>query len=340
MSIGCLVDVKDVVVAKDSDGEFYYIIGEEHTDPIWSFDDYHEGKLWTWHRNVSLGDKPPERSPADCLERYIAEYYSQQSGESMEDYYNRVRELWRVVLDWSEKVNIITDAEYKEKFPEEWVAGGSPYVVLVNGTGHGYELSSNNPDEMVPEDLEWIFEILRLFSLEDYEVILEHIPDVAFYKVYMYDHSGYSFSLDSFNDPWDSGTLGCFLCTKEEFASGDSPDWKKRYREVCESYLDELNLIERGCCWGFTCAPAKKVKESCEEVFKQLTEELTKEHADAISFGVAMQQSIPALPSSFRDWIKEDQTDSCWGFIYDSYDKALEEYLECQMGLEFVTSIG
>lgn len=74
--------------------------------------------------------------------------------------------------------------------------------------------------------------------------------DVAFFKpVYMYDHSGLSFSHGSFNDSWDSGCLGVHYVTKaaiqESFPKWDVDHLTEEQTAQLDSILQaELTTYE------------------------------------------------------------------------------------------------
>ena len=73
---------------------------------------------------------------------------------------------------------------------------------------------------------------------------VSNIPDIAFKNgyhavlVYAYIHSGISFSLSDYKDPWDSGIAGVLLF----------PKTAKRVRAKAEAFVRKRNELE--VCYG------------------------------------------------------------------------------------------
>lgn len=336
--LGSMIQEDDVILAKDSEGNEYFVVGMQDTDAVWSFDDYHEGVLYTWHKRVSLGDKPLSKDPEDCLIEYVIQHYYRKADESEEDYVKRLQTVWNIVLTKIKGVEIISQAEYAEKYLAYDYDGPLSKFYVVNFDEFGnsdwaYELDHDEPEDFTRDDAEVIFDVFEGLALDQLEILFENLPDVAFHKLYMYDHSGYSFSLGSFSDPWDSGTLGCFICSKDEFWCKDA-DWKEKYAKLVQGYVTELNCIHHGEVWGFMHASVSKVKENLKKDLNKLSDVLDGD-ITVSSLCRKIQTRQFCIGSNMRDVVFSSHEDSCWGFVRENYEDALNDYLD-GMGLEFV----
>lgn len=98
-------------------------------------------------------------------------------------------------------------------------------------------------------------------SLQEYESLTElrtaHPEILAMAPVWMYDHSGLSFSLGSFamdQQQWDSGIVGIAYVTAESLRDGwgDEIPAEDRLLEIIEIELREYDAWQSGDCWGYT----------------------------------------------------------------------------------------
>lgn len=340
--LGSMIEEDDIVLAKDSDGKEKLVVGSYDDDYRWSFDEGgHPGVLFTWHRNVSLGDKPLSRYPEDCLAVYLDNNYSRRYMESDEDYLKRLKEVWEIILTRVEHIEIVDQAEYCDKYDscDSDDPMSSYYVIDVDkrgGINWSYWIEHNEPEDFTLKDAEVFFDVIHSMSLQQLETLLEYIPDIAFYKLYMFDHSGYVFSLEPFGDPWDSGTLGCFLCTKQEWNTKE-PDWKEDYENYLKGAVHELNQIQRGLCWYFVVADVEELIEQAREDVN-LRHKAVSDITDAKSLCEYMATGFVPIASGLRKSIKYYGDGCCGGYLADSFDEALEDFLSDQ-GLKFVSVI-
>ncbi len=141
--------------------------------------------------------------------------------------------------------------------------------------GRSLSLSDIMPDDYGDEDH-------KNETLE--EAVLRNNPDLLdAVKINMYEHSGITVSLGSFNDPWDSGVGAVAVITREQ-AEKDWPSLKgddeklkeaaynclKSEVETFDRYLQnevygyvvESEDGEGDSCWGFYEEPEEVVKEA------------------------------------------------------------------------------
>lgn len=107
-------------------------------------------------------------------------------------------------------------------------------------------------------------------------------PYVIF-NVYMYDHSGVTFSTSPFSCIWDSGQVGIIYATHmqiKEWFNELTEETIERAKMCLQTEIEELARYAEGMCYGY-------------KLF-----ELTKcEHCGVV---------------------KEEETDACWGYITGS----------------------
>lgn len=83
--------------------------------------------------------------------------------------------------------------------------------------------------------------------------------------VYMYDHSGVTYSTTPFHCPWDSGPVGFIFVEKskvlEEYGvTRISPQLRKRVEEYLKAEVEEYAKWAEGDCWGYE---AEDGSDSC-----------------------------------------------------------------------------
>lgn len=103
-----------------------------------------------------------------------------------------------------------------------------------------------------------------------YEAILRQNPDfLDAQPIYLFDHSGLSVSLGSFNDPWDSGVGAIAVITRkkaEEYwpdLKGDDEKLKKRAYEALEDEVETFDKYLRGDVYGYMIHSDDGEGESC-----------------------------------------------------------------------------
>jgi len=111
-------------------------------------------------------------------------------------------------------------------------------------------------------------ELLQRYG-DNEDITREEIRD-AFDKyfdseaLYLFDHSGISISLASFNDPWDSGQVGFLYASKdalrEEFGKDYTPE---RVRELMEGEVDTYDQYLRGDVYCYSISKDGDDLDSC-----------------------------------------------------------------------------
>lgn len=312
MSTEVSIGIEDVVVAKDKAGKRYYVAGQTddtytslfHEDPI--------GRCITWHRRYSIGTKHNYADPSDFWVDVFNEFYNR--GDTEEECRENDKKFCSLL--WScARMDVVPREKLKveDVFHKDLKA---PYYLCrldmagdVEWEGDWYPLSTNNIDEMTQEDLDSFWHCLEQLDLYEYELLARKLDDFAFSRVYMYEHSGRVYSLGDFCDKWDSGCLGVFCCTKEEFTEKypltAAEDWKKKFLDYAEGVLEEWNAIERGDVWGFAYSDADQL-DSCKDVIYRFA-------------GAGMW--VNKLSSA----VFSNHIDSCWGFVGE-YDDMIREF--------------
>ena len=142
--------------------------------------------------------------------------------------------------------------------------------------GRSLSLSDIMPDDYGDEDH-------KNETLE--EAILRNDPDLLdAIEIHMYEHSGITVSLGSFNDPWDSGVGAIAVITRKKAEEcwpdlkGDDEKLKEAAYECLKSEVETFDrylqndvygyVVEDGSgdetdsCWGFYEEPEEVVKEA------------------------------------------------------------------------------
>lgn len=90
---------------------------------------------------------------------------------------------------------------------------------------------------------------------------LEADPDTYIVPVYIYEHSGMAISLNSFNDPWDSGVGAHVFMTKQQVfdifgGEATEENWKEKAAEGIKQEIELYDYYIRGEVYGFQiCEP-------------------------------------------------------------------------------------
>lgn len=102
------------------------------------------------------------------------------------------------------------------------------------------------------------------------EAILRQNPDfLDVQPIYLFDHSGLSVSLGSFNDPWDSGVGAIAVITRkkaEEYwpdLKGDDEKLKERAYKALEDEVETFDKYLRGDVYGYMIHSDDGEGESC-----------------------------------------------------------------------------
>lgn len=305
---------EDVLLAKDKEGKEYYV-GVYHDDDgcDWVQDECPVGHLITWHRNYKIGEKHSYKEPADFWQDIIIKkfhpcYISTPEGRQLS------REYSQLLLDYTYS-RIVTREDVLEAYTDynpDWVEDSPYFVCACSKDGeirYEFPVSTDKIEDMTDDDLESMWCVLEKISDQELISIVDHIDDICYFPVFMYEHGGIALSVSNsgypFNDPWDSGCIGFWYITKEEAKKEYwyEDKWKLSFLKCVKDYIEEFNEIESGNTWGFAYAP-KDVVDSRIGHFKK--------HRTYWS-------------SLFRDEILDNQIDACWGFIGD-YDDLVEEY--------------
>lgn len=309
MSTSINFNYDDVLIAKDKDGKEYYVGIYNDTEGCeWIQDECPLGHLISWHRRYSIGEKHDYSEPADLWRTLIMDRYGYKYNEPEDTGKKKFKEYARLLFDYSgifikEDVDEDGTTEYYLCYLYQAETEDEKVIIL------DYDLSTDDLDKFTEDDEDALFRALDELTDEELISMVDHMDDVEYYPVFMYDHSGIALSISNayypFNDRWDSGCIGFWYITKEEADKegwlGDN--WKQRFRDCIKSYIEEFNEIQEGNCWGFAYAPR-----------------------DVIDSRIGhLKKGRPYWLSLFKDEILSFQEDVCWGFIGD-YDDLVEEY--------------
>lgn len=324
MSTELSIGMEDVVVAKDKEGNRYYVAGKpDRNYTLWYYEEP-IGRFLTWHRRYSIGLKHNYETPRDFWIDLFHSFYDK--GEIKEELRENFKKLCSLL--WAQaRVEVVPRENLKEEdvFHKDLE---SPYYLCrlndvgdIEWEGDWYELSTNDVDKMTQEDFEAFWDCLERLDLYEYELMARELPDFVFSRVYMYEHSGRVLSLSDFGDKWDSGCLGIFCCTKKEFEKGwpvdNTDEWKKTFFEYADGVLEEWNEAELGNVWGFAYADADKLDSYKDAI------------CDFVGYGFWKEKLTEAV------FDHEEDFSSCWGFVGD-YEKAIQQYCSECHDLEIV----
>lgn len=152
--------------------------------------------------------------------------------------------------DVTERVVISHEEFYHENPRNDW-----DHVFTMWGNHSSYDFSDKGA-ECPFEDI---------LDEDGYETGEQRVKkDTIVFSVNLYDHSGLSFSLGGDHahgfDPggWDTTTGAAYLYVAKEawekcgFAEPfGSEEMRKRAREIANCEVNEVNLVERGCWYGY-----------------------------------------------------------------------------------------
>lgn len=131
------------------------------------------------------------------------------------------------------------------------------------------DIDCDNPldGECRPYD---IYSLHRRLTFADDE--MSGFPDdecVAKFKVYVYQHGNYAFSLNPFGCPFDSGMGAVFVFTKERMEAAGIPLDRPHAElaEMLERELKDFQHYVNGEEYGFVLTVDGVVKDSCYSFF-------------------------------------------------------------------------
>lgn len=327
MSTQLFYDNEDVLVAKDDKGKEYYVgiyHDDDYYDYEWSQHMDPVGELITWHRNYSIGQKHKFEDPEAFWKDFFVSRYGYYADKDR--WKENAIALFKLML--SHTFIDIWSKEALEKVPVDVrhrTTLDSPYYLCridreanLAKDGVWYELSTNDVDKFNDDDIDAFWETLDYLYLGEYQTMAKYVPDVVFFNVYMYEHGGIALSLSNstypFNDPWDSGWLGIWYCTKQDAKESgwdvDNEDWKAGVSDLIKGRIDEFNYVESGYVWGFAYAD--------------------KEQLDA----TRAEEGDESWVSELRDNIRATSINDCWSYVGE-YKEQLEDFCESE-GLELV----
>lgn len=151
----------------------------------------------------------------------------------------------------------------------------------------------------ITDDVELVKSLLENQHLAShlYATHFIYIKDVYYCELYIYDHSGVSFSSGPFHCPWDSGQIGFAYIDKKtlekDYLSSDKTyseeEKEKIAKDILEGAIKELDAYSRGECYG------------------------------AVSYKKEVYVNKNDPKDEKEEW---NEKDSCWGFLgYDLNDK-------------------
>lgn len=308
MKANLCMNEDDVVIAKNKNGEEYYVIGKYDDCFEWDFDCAPVGRFITWHRRYRIGTPHDYEYPSEFWEEVFIKYYD--CGDDNEQYLNNHKALAKLLL---EKADVSLQEEdagcyrlHRDRKDHRWI----------DYKGYGC-FSTDNVDKMTREELDVFWEVLKYLDVDEYEWMASEIPDFEFFPVYMYEHSGIALSLTDFSDPWDSGCLGVFCADKQEVDNElgivQGHDWKQQFHDYVVAVLAEYNEWQEGNVYAYTCAPAKELR-ACKEAVEQFGEGLWRDNLAAAIVKRA----------------------GCWcGNFVGYFEDGIQEYCDCE-GLEII----
>lgn len=154
-------------------------------------------------------------------------------------------------------------------------------------------------------------------NIAECEVVAHSLENYCFIPVYAIIHGSIYLSSTDPKDPWDSGRVGLIYCSKDDynkyFLRKDDPDWKTKYLQYANDWLEEENDLINGQTYGFIITDAKEL-----EPYKEVVSRLYPN----------------AWLSNLRKAIMAHEEESCFGFHGD-YEKLLLEFLRDE-GLSIV----
>ena len=232
------------------------------------------GTMMCWHRNYALGDSDknnyenPEEFLQDLLrqkvnKKTILNYVRNGKADGIEIKYSRFDCVWEL---WTTYYMFPLEGEKNAKF----------------------QLYSEQ------SELDYLVDdIIEVLSEEDIWYLLEKHANIIALPLYLFDHSGITMSITSFDDRWDSGQVGWIYTNKEAVLSHGG-----------KFQNDKGNLI-------------KITDRNWKEGAYQLLNDEVKIY-DMYLQGQVYGAVIEEYDSDSKNF---DEIDSCWGFYEDGYDE-------------------
>lgn len=258
------------------EGKIKRIYVEQDTDP-WNprtEQDGNVGMMMCWHRDYALGDtdknnyRDSEEFLQDLLRRNVNKktvlnYVRNGKASGMKIKYNRSDCVWEL---WTTYYMFPLEGPKEAKF----------------------QIYSEQ------SELNWLIDdIIEALPTKDIWYLLERHANIVALPLYLFDHSGITMSITSFNDRWDSGQVGWIYIDKETVLS------------QCGKFQnDEGNLI-------------KITKHNWKGAAYRVLEEEVKTYDMYLQgqvYGAVIEEYDPASKEF-------NEIDSCWGFYVDSYDE-------------------
>ena len=152
---------------------------------------------------------------------------------------------------------------------------------------------------------------------EDCWALANFVDDYCFVPVYAFIHGTIYLSLSDPKDRWDSCCIGLIYCSKDDynkyFLDKDNPDWKTKYKEYANDWIEEENDSLNGQTYGFVIADANELAP-----YKNAVENLYPD----------------AWVKNLRKAVLAHEESSCFGFHGD-YEKLITEFIK-EEGLSIV----
>jgi hypothetical protein len=86
---------------------------------------------------------------------------------------------------------------------------------------------------------------------ERFQEFMEEHPEITFYPLYMYDHSGITISLSPFGCRWDSGQVGWVYADPDRVKENFDIIGKDKLREIIESEIEVYDKYLQGDIYCF-----------------------------------------------------------------------------------------
>jgi len=199
--------------------------------------------------------------------------------------------------------------------------------IILSGTHNGQDWRlkrAHDEDPVSPREGENLWTLAfahRRYTLGDVQVapddFQDHLrsvkadsdPEKDFYvlPVYMFDHSGLAFSINDFNDRFDSGQIGRAYVSVQsliENYGGDTAETRARAQAALASELDEYQSFVNGEIYGYiyeTRANPKVDFEQKEAIWNIVDDDLNTNGAlDYFPAHVAEAFNAPKAPSRPR----------------------------------------
>ena len=300
----------DIVIAKNSEGKMFYVGIYQDDMASWGQDEWPIGHLVTWKQGTYyIGEKHSFKEPEDFLVDLIKSIYIKDEYDT-EEQRKKSREFCKLLLKYG-GVEIVPKAEVEKNYSSPDLLD-HPFYIPTHFKD--YPMTTNKVEAMPDEDLETMWEVFDTYmSCLFIRNMAEHIEDLVLLDIYVFDHTYMQLSLDKFSDPWDSGWLGFWACTRKEglYHFGSQEDWKVSFRDYVKESIEEFNEIETGNAWYFERASKDKLDEY-------------KKAVNSFRFGLWREKLKGAI---------SDYAENCGSSWVGSYTEGLKNYCD-EEGLE------